>query len=59
MANEQRAIEPIARQMNRSPIMLRSFLDRAEQATQGKRLKRRRAAEFIRRLAIIRRAAKK
>ncbi len=56
-ANEDRVLEPIARRLNRSPDVLKDFLQRAEEAATAKRLKRRRAAEFIRRLAILRTAA--
>jgi hypothetical protein len=57
LANEDRALEPVARRLNRSVGFLKKFLARAEEATHAKRLKRRQAAEFIRRLAILRRAA--
>jgi hypothetical protein len=57
LANEDRVLEPIARRLRRSPEFIKTFLERAEQATTAKRLKRRHAAEFIRRLAILRAAA--
>jgi Domain of unknown function (DUF4350) len=56
-ANEDRVLEPLARRLNRSPEFLKTFLEHAEQAATAKRLKRRHAAEFIRRLAILRAAA--
>jgi hypothetical protein len=57
LANEDRALEPIARRLNRPVGFIKKFLSRAEEAANAKRLKRRDAAEFIRRLAILRRAA--
>jgi hypothetical protein len=56
-ANEQRVLEPIARRLNRPPAVIRRVLERAEQSASAKRLKRRHAAELIRRLAILRAAA--
>ncbi len=57
LANEDRVLEPIARRLNRPVGFIKRILDRAEKATHAKRLKRRHAAEFIRRLAILRQAA--
>lgn len=56
-ASEDRALEPIARRLNRSPEAIKKFLRQAERASKSKRLKRKHAAEFIRRLAILRSAA--
>ena len=56
-ASEDRALEPIARRLNRPPEVIRNFLTQAERASKAKRLRRKHAAEFIRRLAILRIAA--
>lgn len=56
-ANQDRVLEPIARRLNRPLRVLKSFFHQANQAAQAKRLKRRQAADLIRRLAIVRHSA--
>lgn len=56
-ANEDRALEPIARRLNRPLKLMRNFFRQADRAAKAKRLKRRQAAEFIRRLALVRHSA--
>ncbi len=56
LANEDRALEPIARRLNRPLKIIKRFLRRAEKAALAKRLSRRHAGEYIYGLALIRRA---
>ena len=56
-ANEDRVLEPIARRLNRPPEFIKRVLRQAEKASTAKKLRRRHAAECIRRLAILRNAA--
>ncbi len=57
LAKEVRILEPIARRLNRPPETIQYFFEQAEKAASARRIKRRHAAEFIRRLALIRQAA--
>ncbi|HUG92740.1 MAG TPA: DUF4350 domain-containing protein [Planctomycetaceae bacterium] len=55
---EDRVLEPIALRLGKPVSVVRRLLDRAEKAAGLKRLDRRAAAAFIRRLALVRRAAR-
>ncbi len=56
-ANEDRILEPIARRLNRSPRVIKRVLRQADKASKARKLRRRHAAEAIRRLALLRHAA--
>ena len=55
---EDRVLAPVAMRLGKDVSVIQRLLDRAGKAAQLKRLDRRAAAAFIRRLAIIRRAAR-
>lgn len=54
---EERVIEPLAYKMGKDPELLKRLLRRAVKASKVKRLDRRIAAQLLRQLAIVRRAA--
>lgn len=56
--NEERVLEPIARRSHRTVAELRKELKEAFQTSRSAQVERRHAARLIRRLALIRRAAK-
>jgi hypothetical protein len=56
--HEQQVLEPVARRLNRPVEVVRKLLEQAGRAAEVRKLDRRTAAELIRRLAMIRQAAR-